>query len=197
MRDQLLDAAARVLQAEGPTAVTTRRIATAAACSEGSIYNHFATKEELVVAAVVERVARFPDLLAELDDAPAGTGVEERLRELAGEAQDFYARIAPLISGGVRDPLELHARTRRIHEAGYGPWRTVERIAAWLERERGRGRVSAGADVTAAATALLGACMFHALTAHAWGPEIAPPAEVAADRAVAAVWHGLAPAAGS
>lgn len=193
MRDQLLDAAARVLQQEGPTAVTTRRIAAAAGCSEGSIYNHFHTKEELVVAAVAERIARFPDLLAQLDvDAP-DVGVEQRLDQLASEAHDFYARIAPVLSGGVRDPQQLHARTRRIHEAGHGPWRAVERIAGWLERERARGRVHEAADVTAAATALLGSCMFQAVTSHAWGPDLGPSPRESARRAVAAVWNGLAP----
>lgn len=192
MRDQLLDAAARMLELEGAS-VTTRRIAEEAGCAEGSIYNHFATKEELLVCAVAERLAAFPALVLELGPVASATEVRRRLDELATEALDFFSRLAPVLGGTLGGRGQLHARARLAHEAGHGPWRTVERIAAWLDDERARGNVSAHADATAAATALLGACLFQATIAHSWGPRLAPDPATAADRAVAAIWSGLAP----
>jgi AcrR family transcriptional regulator len=50
MRDQLLDAARDVLREKGIMGATTREIARAAKCADGTLYNHFRTREELFLA---------------------------------------------------------------------------------------------------------------------------------------------------
>lgn len=192
LRQQLIDATITVLLNEGPASVTTRRIATVAGCSEGSIYNHFTTKEALVAAAVGERF-RFPHRVSELA-ASAGEGeVLERLREVASLALDFYEQGSPMLAyaSGRREVMRAHAR--EVHERGGGPWRTLDNLAAWLGAEQKLGRVHPDADPHAAASALLGSCLWHTIVAHAWGPDLAPDRMTVRERAVSAVWRGLAP----
>jgi AcrR family transcriptional regulator len=192
LREQLLDAAARVLDEHGASAVTTRRIADEAGCSEGSIYNHFANKEELVACAVGERIARFPAVVSRLSEA-AGTGeVREHLESVARLALQFFRRGMPMMGVAAHD-AGARARCRELHDAGHGPWRTSENLAGWLRDERALGRIHPDSDPDAVAAALLGSCMFHATVSMAWGPDLAPDDDTAIDRAVSAVWRGLAP----
>jgi AcrR family transcriptional regulator len=193
LRDQLLDAAGRVLETQGPAAVTTRRIADEAGCSEGSIYNHFANKEELLACVVGERIGRFPARVGELAAQPGTGDVAAHLREVATLALEFYRRATPMMAVALRDPESMRAHARTVHDRGSGPWRVIEKLAEWLRAERELGRVAAGADPEAAATGLLGACLYHAVVAASWGPELSPSTETAIDRAVAGVWRGLDP----
>jgi AcrR family transcriptional regulator len=193
LREQLLDAAGRVLEAHGPAAVTTRRIAREAGCSEGSIYNHFASKEDLLACAVNERIAGFPTRVGELAAAPGNGDLRAQLREVAELALGFYRRGTPMMAVALRDAEAVRGYARAVHDRGHGPWRVIERLAAWLRAEQQLGRVSAAADPEAVATALLGACLYHAFVAHSWGPDLAPDDDLAIARAVDGVWHGLAP----
>jgi AcrR family transcriptional regulator len=192
LREHLLDAAARVLDEHGAAAVTTRRIAELAGCSEGSIYNHFANKEELISCVVGERIARFPAVISQLG-ATAGTGdVRAHLHEIAGLAIEFFRRGLPMMSVATHD-AGARAHCRELHAAGHGPWRTTADMAVWLRKEQQLGRVHAAADPDAVASALLGSCLFHATMSLAWGSDLAPDDDTAIERAVAAVWQGLAP----
>jgi AcrR family transcriptional regulator len=58
VRPQLIDAGARLLAAEGPTALTTRRVAAEVGCSTMSVYTHFGGMGGLVRAIVHEGFAR-------------------------------------------------------------------------------------------------------------------------------------------
>jgi AcrR family transcriptional regulator len=193
LREQLLDAAARVLEQHGPAAVTTRRIAEEAGCSEGSIYNHFANKDELLACVVSERIARFPAKISGLA-ATAGTGdVREHLQEIATLAVAFFRRGMPMLSFAAHDVGAVREHCRVQHEAGHGPRRTAENLAAWLRAEQALGRVHVEADPEGVASALLGSCMFHVIVSSTWGPGGPPDDPAAIDHAVNAVWRGLAP----
>lgn len=192
LREQLLDAAARVLDEHGASSVTTRRIAHEASCSEGSIYNHFANKEELIACVVGERIARFPAVVSRMAEAPGTGDVRTHLEHVAGLALDFFRRGMPMMGVAAHD-AGARARCRELHDAGHGPWRTTEDLASWLREERALGRVHPDADPDAVAAALLGSCMFQATLAMAWGPDLAPDDRTAIDRAVSAVWRGLSP----
>jgi len=60
-RERIVDAALAVVDGEGLDALSTRRLATALSVSGPSLYNHFATKDELL-DAVVDRVMGEVDL---------------------------------------------------------------------------------------------------------------------------------------
>jgi AcrR family transcriptional regulator len=193
LREGLIDAAATVLRHEGPAAITTKRIAEVARCSEGSIYNHFRDKQELLACVISERIGGFIALSDQLHSGAGHGDVREQLRRVATAALAFYGDRVDVLTLALQDPDSNREHARAAHEAGFGPWRKVEQLTAWLRAEQELGRARADADPDAAITALLGACFYHALLRHAWVPELVPDDEVIAERAVTAVWLGLAP----
>lgn len=71
-RAQILDAAAGIFAAKGYQGATTREIAEAADIAEGTIYNYFTTKSDLLVALINEQAgaSQIPALLAAYRDLP-------------------------------------------------------------------------------------------------------------------------------
>jgi AcrR family transcriptional regulator len=71
MEGALLEAAADLLDAEGPDALSVRRIAAAAGVAPMGVYNHFASKAGIVEALFVkgfERLGRAMSSLRDIDD---------------------------------------------------------------------------------------------------------------------------------
>jgi AcrR family transcriptional regulator len=67
-RAQIIDAAARVFAEKGFHRATTREIASAAGVSEGTIYNYFDSKADLLIG-IMARLAELEQLDAELTQA--------------------------------------------------------------------------------------------------------------------------------
>ena len=61
-RQYILEAAERMLQSKGLARLTNKEIAQEAGCAEGTLYNHFETKEDLILSAIEEHL---PDFLVE------------------------------------------------------------------------------------------------------------------------------------
>jgi TetR/AcrR family fatty acid metabolism transcriptional regulator len=76
-RNQILDAAAAVFAEKGFHHATTKEIARAAGVSEGTIYNYFASKADLLIGIMTR--------LAELE-----TLDEELMGALQGDVHDFF-----------------------------------------------------------------------------------------------------------
>lgn len=88
-REALIDATLPLLHEHG-RAVTTRLIAEAAGVAEGTIFRVFASKDELIEAAVV-RAFRPGRMLAELDRIPVDAPLRDRAVALVGIMQRRYA----------------------------------------------------------------------------------------------------------
>jgi AcrR family transcriptional regulator len=97
-RAQILDGAAQVFAEKGFARATTKEIAEAADVSEGTIYNYFDSKEDLLIGLMF-RVANAQ--LAEREFGP-NTAPDEQLeilqdtigvRQLAETPREFYANI--------------------------------------------------------------------------------------------------------
>src|SRR4051812_12133594 len=88
---QAIAAAARRLFAErGFDAVTVAEVAAAADVSEKTVFNHFATKEDLAFAGREEGIAR---LVADITERPTGASVLDVFRALTTTViDDFVAR---------------------------------------------------------------------------------------------------------
>lgn len=80
-RDEILDAAAELFVDRGYTATSTRRIAEAVGIRQASLYHHFATKEDILVALLGETVADSLERARELLAGPVPA--MDRLLELA------------------------------------------------------------------------------------------------------------------
>src|ERR1700712_1031156 len=76
-RDAIAATARRLFAARGFEAVTVAEVAAAAEVSEKTVFNHFATKEDLVFAGGEERLAQLQVAIAE---RPAGTAILDVFR---------------------------------------------------------------------------------------------------------------------
>lgn len=141
LREHLIDTAEKLLGERQVAGITTRDIARAAGVSDGVLYNYFAGKHELVVAALVRRyagsVTRF-----EADLPAPGTGtVEDNLIEYARAAVDLVAETLPTAAGLMSEPTLLHGFVEAIHQLPYGQQRMHRPIADYLTGEQRLGRL--------------------------------------------------------
>ena len=195
-RDQLVDAAERVLRAKGLARATTREIAREAGYAEGTLYLHFADKLDLVRAVHERLLPGFIETVSHLPER-AGTGtVEGNLTDLARGALGLYRDMLPLGSSLFADP-ELLGRFREMHieRGGGGPHRAWEPVIAYLRAEQALGRVAPEADPAAATLLLLGACQQLVFVELMTGPGVLPFRDHPdpAPALVATLLSGLAP----
>ena len=155
VREQLFDAAERVLLRDGPSALTSRAVTTEAGCAKGVLHRHFDDFDAFLAEFVLDRINRMDPQAAALRES-AGTGtvadnLTDALRALFGSVA---VAIVPLIT--FRD--ELRARLRQTWPAGV-PILTeaAAMIASYLAAERDLGRLAADADVDTLAPTLVGA----------------------------------------
>lgn len=194
LREEIVVAAQEVICQRGVTGCTTRQIAEAAGCSEGSIYNHFSSKADLIAEAVGDRFGGFPWQARALPERAGRATVEENLAELAGAAIGFFHQLVPMLGAMLGDPDSLRRRARALHAQGHGPRRVIQAVADYLSREQEVGRVRPDASVVGAAQCLIGGCLQQALLTHSWGAEfLALDDDAAATAIVRAVALGLQP----
>lgn len=93
-RNQILDAAATVFAEKGFHRATTKEIAGTAGVSEGTIYNYFASKSDLVIGIMTR--------LAELEQLD-----EELTQALQGEPRDFFVATFRHRIGRIRQGQEM------------------------------------------------------------------------------------------
>ena len=161
-RERMVEAAERVMRSKGLAHATTREIAREAGYSEGAIYKHFESKEELFICVLAERLPPFVDVLRELPRRAGRETVGGVLEEVAGAALAFYGESFPMSVSVFSEPGLLARHREEVKRRGAGPRKANEALAAYLEAERGLGRVREGADPEAAAAMLLGACFQRA-----------------------------------
>jgi AcrR family transcriptional regulator len=184
VRDQLFDAAERVLLRDGPSALTTRAVTAEAGVAHGVLHRHFADFDAFLAELVLDRIERMDSQAAALREA-AGTGT------IAGNLADaltaLFRSVAVAMVALVTFRDELRARLRQTWPAGV-PVLTeaVVMIADYLTAERDLGRIAAEADVATLAPTLIGAA--HLLFADRTG---SPPEPEAVRKMVAAVTSGV------
>jgi len=93
-RREILDSAARVFARRGFDRATTRDIAEEAQVAEGTIYNYFASKQELVQALVEVVRGEFAALLASLP--PEGSGHEFLARSMLAVLNIIYDNVVAI-----------------------------------------------------------------------------------------------------
>ncbi|MER7504232.1 TetR family transcriptional regulator [Nonomuraea pusilla] len=182
-REQLFEAAERVLLRDGPSALTSRAVTTEAGCAKGVLHRHFADFDAFLAELVLDRVARLDRQAAALrGQAGAGTVAGN----LAAALTDLFESVAVAIVALVISRDGLRARLR---EAGTGGVPLLNEaagmIASYLRAEQERGRVAADADVDVLAPTLVGAG--HLLFADR---ESGPPDTATVARTVTAVVAG-------
>lgn len=178
VREQLFDAAERLLVEGGPSALTSRAVTTEAGVAKGVLHRHFDDFDAFLAEFVLDRVDKMDARAKELLGA-AGTG--DVVDNLAGAISAVFAGVAVAIVALVTFRDDLRRRLRETWPAGV-PVLTEAAIMikAYLERERELGRVG-DIDPDGAAPMLIG-------TGHLlFADRDAPPEEDTVRRMVASV----------
>jgi AcrR family transcriptional regulator len=167
VREQLFDAAERVLLRAGPNALTSRAVTAEAGCAKGVLHRHFADFDAFLAELVEDRAVRVEAQAAALR-AAAGTGTVTF--NLTAALTDLFGSVAVAIIALITARDGLRARLRRTGPAGV-PILTegMAMITEYLAAERDVGRIAADADVDTLALTLVGAV--HLLFTGRDGPQ--------------------------
>ncbi|MET7334136.1 helix-turn-helix domain-containing protein [Nonomuraea sp. NPDC005650] len=159
-RDRIVDAAEQAIREFGIAGATTKRIAQQAGCSEALLYKHFAGKEALFLAVLLERLPALGPALARLRASTGQGDLTGNLTEFALTALEFYAKAVGIASGVLADPTLMAGFRGMLAANDMGPHLPILALAEVLRAEQRGGRLDAGIDADAAASMLMGAC-FH------------------------------------
>jgi AcrR family transcriptional regulator len=179
MRDRILESAERVIRHRGLAGSTTRQIAEAARCSEGTLYRYFSSKEDLFLAVLTERMPGFTPALRDLPGQAGKETVRQNLESVTVAGVAFFGASIPVAMSVFAEPRLLARHRAWMQKADSGPHRGAALLADYLREEQRLGRVRPTLDPQAAAALLLGACYVRALSGHFAQPDHASDAEFA------------------
>jgi AcrR family transcriptional regulator len=154
-RQQIVDAAEKLLQSKGLAYVTTKALAKETGLSEGALYRHFEHKEDVFLAVLGKTL---PVLAAEMSEAvPGQETVRDNLVQIGMAAMHSYAQLIPLASAFFSDNELLGRFAVLLQEAG-GPEKLFERVAEYVDAEQKLGRINAALPTMTVVSLLLGPC---------------------------------------
>jgi len=155
-RDQLFDAAERVLAREGPSGLTSRAVTDEAGVAKGLIYRYFADLDEFLIELAAARVRLAVASVSGLEDR-AGHGtvagnLSEALLTLFGPGSHV-----PLITGIVTFRPSLMSRLHQMLDVTSAFGEIEASLAGYIGAEQRLGRLGPAADPGTEAAILLGA----------------------------------------
>lgn len=154
-RQQLFDAAERVLLREGANGLTSRAVTDEAGCAKGVLHRHFSDFDAFLVGLVLDRAARLEGESAALaGSVGTGTVADNLTSALTALFGPVPVAIIPLIT--FRD--ELRTRLRAAMPGGGIAIlaQATTAISAYLTAERELSRIAADADIDSLTLSLVG-----------------------------------------
>ncbi|CAL9271777.1 MULTISPECIES: TetR/AcrR family transcriptional regulator [Streptomyces] len=154
-RQQLFDAAERVLLRDGPDALTSRAVTDEAGCAKGVLHRYFSDFDAFLTDLVLDRAAQLETQASALrESAGTGTVTDNLTTALTTLFGPVPVAVIPLIT--FRD--ELRARLRRATPGGGIAIlaQVATAISAYLADERELGRIAADADIDSLTLSLVG-----------------------------------------
>jgi AcrR family transcriptional regulator len=166
-RQQIMEAAERIIRAKGIVHATTKEIAREAGFAEGTLYKHFERKEDLLLAVLQQQLPRF---IESVDAQLASKGsVRENFENIAREAMAYYTQLL-LVAMVFFQDVELLARHQEVmQQINGGPQRIYERVASYVEEEQRLGRIDIRQQPLSIAALLLGPCFHYVFNRHLLG----------------------------
>jgi len=162
LRQRILEAAEQVIRANGLARTTTKDIAHIAGCSEGSLYNHFRSKEDLFLHVLRGQLPPLLSILMALSKRVGQGTVKENLKEVLVVALEYFHDSVPMLSSVFSEPGLLARHREGFLARNEGPHRTNDAVAAYLDAEVKAGRMVSETNPRVVADLLLGACFQHA-----------------------------------
>jgi AcrR family transcriptional regulator len=155
VKEQLFQAAERVLHRDGPDGLTSRAITDEAGVAKGLIYNHFTDLDQFLAELILDRARAATEEAATL---PSSTGTGTVSGNLTDAALSLLRSDAFAIAGIVHSRPSLIMRLREASaDQTFSALDDVERaFAAYLEGEKNLGRVTAETDTETLALTLVG-----------------------------------------
>ncbi|MDP6709453.1 MAG: TetR family transcriptional regulator [Alphaproteobacteria bacterium] len=155
-RQRILDAAAKAFRRKGFVATRLTEIAEIAGLRAGSIYYHFASKEQILEEVLDIGIRRISESVqAAVEALPAGTSYRRRVEVAMATHLDALLRHGDYTSANIRifgqipdEVRERHLEVRHVYEAF---WRRLMRDA------QAAGEIRAGVDLRLARLSILGA----------------------------------------
>ncbi|MFD4949999.1 TetR/AcrR family transcriptional regulator [Streptomyces sp. NPDC058409] len=154
-RQQLFDAAERVLLRDGPSGLTSRAVTDEAGCAKGVLHRHFSDFDAFLADLVLDRAAQLEMQASALrESAGTGTVADNLTGALTTLFGPIPVAIIPLIT--FRD--ELRARLRQARPGGGIAIlaQATTAISVYLAAERELGRIAADADIDSLTLSLVG-----------------------------------------
>src|SRR6516165_9810684 len=150
--DDIVSAAAKVFRTKGYHAATVRDIADEVGILKGSLYHHFASKEELLYLVVKEPIAQMYHTISEI--AAADVPAAEKLRQAILAHLEAFDRHYPHLFVYLRERESVKRRFREM--IGFSP-KEYERCWQQILREGiENGEFRADLDIQVASYGLLG-----------------------------------------
>ena len=173
VREQLFDAARRVLLRDGPDALTSRAVTTEAGVAKGILHRHFVDFDTFLVSLVLGHMELLDHLSAELRTSAGSGTVQHNLADAltAALTPDALAIVSLVMSRH-----ELLSRLRLTTPTGI-PLLTemAKMVAAYLTAERGLGRIPLRTDVDSLAVILVGGAHLQIAGHHGKSPDTDEP----------------------
>ena len=165
-RKHIIEATDRLMRTKGISRLTTKQIAQEAGLAEGTLFNQFGSKDNLILAVVAERapqnllgvlLEQGPPFLKAIGTAGENT-VEANLRRIGHSVIQFYGRVLPVLVSVFCDS-ELLARFQAAErERNGGPQYMLRVIEGYIRAEQELGRIHKKTRPGIVASSLVGPC---------------------------------------
>ncbi|AKN73496.1 TetR family transcriptional regulator [Streptomyces sp. PBH53] len=183
VRERLFAAAERIVEKDGPGALTSRSVTAEAGCAKGLLHAHFAGLDEFVAELCLDRFARTAARARELSRLVGRGTVAENLGAVALMLVDSGG---PALSGlaMTRPAAALRIRTA-LEEGAPGFAAIQEAVTGYLKEEQRLGRLAHTLDPHTVALAVVGTAHHLLMTSWPGTPDPRP----AMTRLVTALVH--------
>jgi len=161
-RTRIIQAAADIMYHKGIARATTKEIARQASCSEGNLYNHFGSKEEIFLAILNEQLPEFVPLLNTLPQRVGSGTVTGTLHDVARAALRFFNQSVPMGAAFFSERTLLTRHRALLKERNAGPHKFNQAVAAYVQAEQAQGRVNPELDPETVADLIIGSCFMRA-----------------------------------
>ncbi|MFF1485914.1 TetR family transcriptional regulator [Streptomyces sp. NPDC058319] len=184
VRERLFEAAERVVERDGPGALTSRAVTTEAGCAKGLLHTHFAGLDEFVAELCLDRFARTARKARALSETVGRGTVAGNLEAVVLALFDSGG---PALSGLAMTRPVAASRIRAALEGGAPGFSAIqEAVTGCVEAEQALGRVAGTVDPAMVALAVVGTAHHLLLTSLPGTPDPRP----AMARLVAALLKG-------
>jgi AcrR family transcriptional regulator len=169
VREQLFQAADRLLVSAGPTALTTRAITSEAGVANGVLHRHFRDLDTFLAELAADRLRAIADTAAAL---PARAGQGTVIGNLTDATLALFGSSALVLVNLVASRPALGTALEHVTTAGSGLGDVEKHFTAYLEAEKKLGRIAADADTQTIAFTLLGSVHHLMVTNPAGLPDL-------------------------